>query len=1232
MLFLTERTEKTEKLMVEEYTPGSAQLDHYDISEVQEHGLFAKSRVYALPDDEYLMSLRGEIIALKKKQKTFMVLDNVSSSSNSDFLLMSGDSLLYIEDSTVFGYHAKVEREKLQLSLVDSFADNKEPMVRLYDGVLVESPEQRMNLIFSPTSESDTVDQSLKVCGIAEVNPVNKLNEMLSQKASANEIYGFAKRYSFNTLDYLKTKWESSKKEVPDVLNLLVYVKDLKFMKSELGELLNHPEVRYSCGELMKIKERTMEVYVASIVDEEVTQAKLREILKCIVFVRKMSYVNEFDAFRKLGAFEIKELKATTFKEHIKLLHCKGYHKRLGWFLRAFKYLFISEYEQVIGCLLSKMTAGETIKFLVNDRYFLPSTSSYWQTLDDCECVTPEYVLNLIAESSQQRATPEKMEEIRWALTSLMETDWFRRFFFVKHCLVRVSKEQLEQDFAYLKENLAYDCIMKFLFDSFPEHEIQRILQAVLELNIIPQTYFRKIQLYRTYITYLEQAYREKRVRVPKRLPTVRDLLKMKSPSFFHEAVEVLGEEAIYTRVKDMYDSVDRGYFEENFRQFVRMMKESDFSVLVGLLAPFKTMHAQFQIGNQELLQSILEVVWDRCTIISKQEITAVYSELIHVKLNHKLLALLDKFVKCVAFHEFFRSFDIGGFTFQEFLAEVDNPATTLFESVVYRYSCLEFSPFRVGDRLFGIDTPYDEILPLLFYVCGEFGFRLPPEAILNQFVLRLIECEQFDAIRQMIDAEYLKPLIGSTYVYVRGIIVKKLEQQYSGGLTNIRRLSFLNSLLDLLKKKDSKHEKAFLNIFEELDAFIPGINANNIRNQFFVQPPVFFVRYMLTEVPLERLPSFPFDAIFKHLGLRKKGTQEEQDEYIMVQLEIGYYCVRNRLFSFAFGLVEAILARKEFVVYARELLCVIAATLCRKMKGEELQEFMTWLAVTLFRDVEKVLAVLKTVAELENEQLAEYIEEQCQPVSEAWVGRSKLFKEEVEFFQLSKVADEMDFDHQNASYLLLLDVMFVEPDFSTYLAVKFAEVRIERLVELAQKLEPLSQPHVLYKHTALGIYIKLLEQLQPQLIVNWQYFCERNNELASQESKVEINLLAAKAPPDLAQSLMKYYELFMKESGQKAEIILGEAKVEHDRRSRYYPQSGSIVHISQETLPMVSTKGPILVIDREGLKQQVEREIQEAKSKYSKTSLEGKPRLSATEEKSEEVPKQRKSPAILIQ
>lgn len=193
----------------------------------------------------------------------------------------------------------------------------------------------------------------------------------------------------------------------------------------------------------------------------------------------------------------------------------------------------------------------------------------------------------------------------------------------------------------------------------------------------------------------------------------------------------------------------------------------------------------------------------------------------------------------------------------------------------MYRYSCLEFSPFRVGNCKFGIDTPYDEMLPLFFYVCGEFGFRLQPDSILNYFVLRMIECEQFPAIQQMIDQEYLKPLVGSTYIYIRGIIVKKLEQQYSGGITNIRRLSFLNSLLDLLKKKDSKHEKAFLNIFEELDTFIPGINANNIRSQFFVQPPVFFIRYMLTEVPLERLPSFPFEAIFKHLGLRRKGTLE---------------------------------------------------------------------------------------------------------------------------------------------------------------------------------------------------------------------------------------------------------------------------------------------------------------------------------------------------------------------
>jgi hypothetical protein len=86
-------------------------------------------------------------------------------------------------------------------------------------------------------------------------------------------------------------------------------------------------------------------------------------------------------------------------------------------------------------------------------------------------------------------------------------------------------------------------------------------------------------------------------VRVHKKLPTVRDLLKMKSPSFFHEVIEVLGEDTIYT--KDMYDSVHKGYFEENFKTFVNMMKESEFVSLVNLLTPFKAMHSGFQMANQ---------------------------------------------------------------------------------------------------------------------------------------------------------------------------------------------------------------------------------------------------------------------------------------------------------------------------------------------------------------------------------------------------------------------------------------------------------------------------------------------------------------------------------------------------------------------------------------------------------------------------------------------------------
>ena len=79
-------------------------------------------------------------------------------------------------------------------------------------------------------------------------------------------------------------------------------------------------------------------------------------------------------------------------------------------------------------------------------------------------------------------------------------------------------------------------------------------------------------------------------------------------------------------------------------------------------------------------------------------------------------------------------------------------------------------------------------------------------------------------------------------------------------------------------------------------------------------------------------------------------------------------------------------------------------------------------------------------------------------------------------------------------------------------------------MVELAEKIESLALPSNLYRYTTLGLYIKLLEKLQPQLIVNWQYFLGKDKELNSDESKVEINLLAAKAPDEESQPLMKYY------------------------------------------------------------------------------------------------------------
>jgi hypothetical protein len=47
-----------------------------------------------------------------------------------------------------------------------------------------------------------------------------------------------------------------------------------------------------------------------------------------------------------------------------------------------------------------------------------------------------------------------------------------------------------------------------------------------------------------------------------------------------------------------------------------------------------------------------------------------VYGELVHVKVHHKtILVNLDKFVKCTLFYDFFKSFDVGAYTFLEFLS-----------------------------------------------------------------------------------------------------------------------------------------------------------------------------------------------------------------------------------------------------------------------------------------------------------------------------------------------------------------------------------------------------------------------------------------------------------------------------------------------------------------------------------------------------------------------------------
>ena len=70
---------------------------------------------------------------------------------------------------------------------------------------------------------------------------------------------------------------------------------------------------------------------------------------------KKLSYSLSFLSFKSYSFIEIGKLKAASLKEEIKLLCCKGYEKRLKYFMNSFKYLAIDDFSMILKFVIGEM-------------------------------------------------------------------------------------------------------------------------------------------------------------------------------------------------------------------------------------------------------------------------------------------------------------------------------------------------------------------------------------------------------------------------------------------------------------------------------------------------------------------------------------------------------------------------------------------------------------------------------------------------------------------------------------------------------------------------------------------------------------------------------------------------------------------------------------------------------------------------------------------------------------
>jgi len=352
--------------------------------------MFNLSKVFYLGNYTFLVSLHEEIVVIRKQYKRYIIVDNICITSNrlteeskkGQLVLIDMQKIIYNEIEKIYVYNFLYDRDsdKLKIELVDNFKGVDESQIILYDGILLKSRDTTQVLFYfnmkkirrpgrAVSNSLDSMEYTEKeedknkikfsVYGIVQLKPLDRLKELLQAGRPQNEINDFKVRFKVSSLGFYMSQWSVSAKSLNDIINNLLEINDEKFIQKELDEVLRKSShtmsflISIEDKQIVRLKQAlTAKINNPESTDDDVTEY-IKRLLESKMFLKKLKYQNEFEAYKEVDFIDIKKLRETSLKEEIKLLSCKGFERRLKNFLNDFKFLAIANFEQIFDFLMA---------------------------------------------------------------------------------------------------------------------------------------------------------------------------------------------------------------------------------------------------------------------------------------------------------------------------------------------------------------------------------------------------------------------------------------------------------------------------------------------------------------------------------------------------------------------------------------------------------------------------------------------------------------------------------------------------------------------------------------------------------------------------------------------------------------------------------------------------------------------------------------------------------------